>query len=130
MMQLDFQSDKPIFLQISEQIEDAIFTGAFPEDSQIPSTTELSARFNINPATVLKGMNKLADEGLIYKRRGLGMFVSQGAAQAVREKRQQDFYQQYIVRLLTEAGKLGLSKQDLIALIENNFGGETNGDQK
>jgi DNA-binding transcriptional regulator YhcF (GntR family) len=129
-MQLDFQSDKPIFLQIAEQIEDAIFTGAFAEESQIPSTTELSAKFSINPATVLKGMNKLTDKGLIYKKRGLGMFVSQGAAEAIRHKRQQVFFEQYVVTLITEANKLGLSQEELIRLISDNYGGEENGHKK
>ena len=54
-MKLDFDSGKPIFLQIAEGIEDAILSGAFPEESQIPSITELSASYKINPATALKG---------------------------------------------------------------------------
>ena len=124
-MQLNMQSDKPIFSQIAEQIADAIFTGAFAEESQIPSTTELATRFNINPATVLKGMNILVDEGLIYKKRGLGMFVCQGAAEKIKEKRQHNFYRQYIISLITEAEKLGLTKQDLLALIEKRYGGDT-----
>ena len=68
--------DKPIFLQIAEQLEDSIFTGAFPEETQIPSTNEISALLSINPHTVLKGMNVLVDGGIIYKKRGLGMFVN------------------------------------------------------
>ena len=122
-MQLDLQSDKPIFVQIAEQIEDSIFSGVFEEESQIPSTTELSTRFNINPATVLKGMNKLVDEGLIYKRRGLGMFVKQGAAHIIREKRQQNFKQVFISQLIAEAKNLDIDKQTLINLIDHYYGG-------
>ncbi len=61
--------DKPIFLQIAEQLEDSIFTGAFPEETQIPSTNEISALLSINPHTVLKGMNVLVDEEIIYKKK-------------------------------------------------------------
>lgn len=120
-MKLNFESDKPIFLQIAEQIEDAVFTGAFPEETQIPSTTEVSTAFKINPATVLKGMNLLVDEGIIYKKRGVGMFVNEGALQAVREKRQRQFFEEYVEKLIAEAHKLGLSKQQLWELIERGF---------
>ena len=78
-MQINFDSDKPIFIQIAEGIEDAILTGAFEEESQIPSITEFSVTYKINPATALKGINILVDSGIIYKKRGVGMFVEKGA---------------------------------------------------
>lgn len=74
--------DKPIFIQIAEQLEDSIFTKVFPEETKIPSTNEISALLNINPHTVLKGMNLLVDEEIIYKKRGLGMFVKEGGGGA------------------------------------------------
>ena len=120
-MQLDFESEKPIYLQIAEQIEDAIFTGAFKEETQIPSTTEISVNFKINPATVLKGMNILVDDGMIYKKRGVGMFVSSGACESIKTKRQEQFYENYIKSLVEEASKLGLSKNDIFKLIERGF---------
>ena len=120
-LKLDLNSDKPIFLQISEEIEDGIFTGAFPEETQIPSTTEISTAFKINPATVLKGMNQLVDEGFIYKKRGVGIFVTAGAAVQVKKKRQHEFYQKYVESLLREAKKLMLSKNDIFELIERGF---------
>ena len=80
--------DKPIFIQIAEQLEDSIFTGTFPEETKIPSTNEISVLLNINPHTVLKGMNLLVDEEVIYKRRGLGMYVREGAVERIRRKRQ------------------------------------------
>lgn len=120
-MNFKIDGDKPIFLQISEGIEDAIFTGAFPEETQIPSTTEISASLKINPATVLKGMNILVDEGIIYKKRGLGMFVAGGAAEKVRTKRQEAFYIKYIESLVEEAKKLNLSKDELFRLLERGY---------
>ncbi len=121
-MKLEVATDKPIFIQIAEAIEDAIVTGVFPEQSQIPSTTEISVSYKINPATVLKGMNILVDEGVIYKKRGLGMFVSPGAGEKIRFKRKTQFYDQYVDRMLSEARKLGLGKQEIIAMIERGFG--------
>lgn len=118
-MNLDFAQEKPIFQQIAEQIEDAIITGAFPEESQVPSTTELSVRFRINPATVLKGMNILVEQGVLYKKRGVGMFVADGAQKKIRSQRMAAFYERYVKKMLEEADKLGLSKQDIIFMIED-----------
>lgn len=113
-----FTDDKPLYLQIAEQLEDAIFTGAYEEETQIPSTTELSVSLQMNPATVLKGMNILVAENIIYKKRGVGMFVSAGAKERIRRKRQENFYDGYVVPLLEEAKKLGLSANEIINLIE------------
>lgn len=121
-MQVNFEDERPIFIQIAEQIEDAILSGAFPEESQIPSTTEISISFKINPATALKGINILVDNGLVYKKRGIGMFVSTGAVKILREKRKKEFYDSYISKLTTEAKRLNLSKDDIIAMIERGFG--------
>ncbi len=114
---MNFDGEKPIYLQIAEQIEDAILTEAFPEESQIPSTTEISVTYKINPATALKGINLLVDAGTVYKKRGLGMFVAQGAKKKIMEKRKQDFYDNYIVSLLDEAKKLGISRRELAAML-------------
>lgn len=118
--------EKPIFIQIAEQLEDSIFTGVFPEETKIPSTNEISALLNINPHTVLKGMNMLADEGIIYKKRGLGMFVKEGAVEKIRQKRQSRFYGQYVAALINEAMKLQMSKEDIISLIERGYGNDRN----
>ena len=121
MLQVHPSIDKPIFLQIAEQLEDSIFTGVFPEETKIPSTNEIAAVLNINPHTVLKGMNLLVDEDIIYKKRGLGMFVKTGAVEKIRQKRQGQFYEQYIAALIREAEKLQMSKEDIIALIERGY---------
>jgi DNA-binding transcriptional regulator YhcF (GntR family) len=120
-MKLNFESEVPIYLQIAKEIEDAVFTGAFQEETQIPSTTEISATFKINPATVLKGMNLLVDEGIIYKKRGLGMFVSSDAYEKIRAKRQDQFYKDYIETLVAEAKKLGISNHQILNLLERGF---------
>lgn len=120
MIQLN--NERPIFLQIAEGIEDAILTGAFPEDSQIPSITEFSVNYKINPATALKGITLLVDNGILYKKRGLGMFVMDGAKEKLLEKRKEQFYENYIQNLITEAKRLYLSKNDIVKMIERGFG--------
>lgn len=120
-MILDPKSDIPIFAQIAAGIEDSILTGLYVEESQIPSTTEISVAFRVNPATVLKGMNILVDAEIIYKKRGLGMFVCTGAVEKVREKRQRTFQKDYLKPLLQEAQKLGFSKEDIMKLVEEEI---------
>lgn len=125
-MNINAAIDKPIFIQIAEQLEDSIFTGIFPEETKIPSTNELSALLSINPHTVLKGMNMLVDEEIIYKKRGLGMFVKEGAVEKIRLKRQSQFYNQYIAALIEEAAKLKMTKSEIISLIERGYHDECN----
>lgn len=120
-MNINPGQDKPIFIQIAEGIEDGILTEAFPEESQIPSITEFSVNYKINPATALKGINLLVDENIIYKKRGVGMFVAEGAVQKLRKKRQDQFYTNYISSLIDEARRLGISSEDVIAMIERGF---------
>lgn len=116
---MEFNNDNsvPIFIQVASKIEDAIFTGAFKEDSQVPSTTEISMAYKINPATVLKGMNLLVDENLIYKKRGLGLFVSLGARERIRQMRLEEFSKKFMKPMLEEAKKLELNQEQLLEII-------------
>ncbi len=120
-MNVNSNTEKPIFIQIAEQLEDKIFTGVFREETQIPSTNEISALLSVNPHTVLKGMNILVDGEIIYKKRGLGMFVMTGAVEKIRRKRKSRFYEQYIAALIEEAKKLQMTKEDIISLIERGY---------
>ena len=123
-MHVNTDSEVPIYLQVAEQIESAILSGAFPEETQVPSTTEISVAYQINPATVLKGMTQLVGVGLLYKKRGIGMFVAREAQKMVLEKRKKNFYDDYIIKLLDEAEKLRISRAELIDMIS---GGENHG---
>ena len=120
-MPRNFSDDRPIFLQVAEEIEDAILNGAFREEEQIPSTTEISVGYKINPATALKGINLLVEDSIVYKRRGLGMFVSPGAKERVREKRRLRFREDYVLPMVAEAEKLGISRQEVAAMTERGF---------
>lgn len=116
-MRINFESEVPIYLQIKRQVEDAILSGAFLEGTQVPSTTEISTLYKINPATVLKGITLLVDEDVLYKKRGVGMFVQEGAKQRIKETRKGLFYNEFIEELLKEAKQLGISRQELVEMI-------------
>lgn len=117
-MKLDFGSEVPIYLQLARSVEDDIVNGVFPEDTQIPSTTEISVLYKVNPATVGKGFNLLVEENIIYKKRGVGMFVTQGARSRLIAKRREEFYERYIEGLLEEARRLGIRKEEIAEMLE------------
>ena len=106
--------DKSIYLQISQMIETDILRGILLEEERVPSTNELAKLYTINPATAAKGINLLVDEGILYKKRGIGMFVSAGAVERIRSRRKQEFYQVRLAELLAEARSLGITKDELI----------------
>jgi GntR family transcriptional regulator len=108
---------KALFLQIAESVEDSIVDGSLPEEGQAPSTNELAAFYRINPATAAKGVNMLVDKGVLYKRRGIGMFVATGAREQVLGERRADFARNYVDPLLAEGRKIGLGAAELEALI-------------
>ena len=116
-----FDESRPIFLQLAEMLEDGIISGAFPEGGQIPSITEYSAALKINPATALKGINLLVEEGLIYKKRGVGMFVSTGAREKLLQKRRESFYVNLAKPAAREARALGLSLEELQKMMERGY---------
>lgn len=123
---MGFAEEKPIYLQVAQKLEDAILAGAFSEEERIPSTTEISVTYRINPATALKGVNILVDDRIIYKRRGLGMFVCPGAKEIILSKRRQLFYDTFIASLLREAEKLGISREQVVVLIQEGSKNEPN----
>lgn len=112
--------EEPIYIQIAKGIEDEILQGNFLEEDQVPSTNELSKIYQINPATVLKGINLLVDRQILYKKRGIGMFVASGAVAEIKKVRKESFKEVVMTQLFQEAKKLGISKQDLIEMIESS----------
>lgn len=113
--------EKSIYIQISEMIENDILRDVLLEDERVPSTNELAKLYAINPATAAKGINILVDAGILYKKRGIGMFVSDGAKEVIRTKRKAQFYENYVSEIVNEAKTLGITKAELIAGIEKTF---------
>nr|WP_072513893.1 GntR family transcriptional regulator [Ndongobacter massiliensis] len=122
-MKIEDHNAKPLFLQIRDGLETAILSGTYGPEMQIPSTTELSLAYKINPATALKGVNALVDEGILYKQRGIGIFVCADAPARLRKKRRLSFREDYIRPLKEEALRLGISTEELIHWI-NQEGSE------
>lgn len=109
---------RPIFIQIAEKIENDIVEGRLQEEEQVPSTNQFAAFYQINPATAAKGVNLLVDQNILYKKRGIGMFVAEGAKNTLIEKRKEQFYGQYIVTMVREAAKLGITANQLTEMIQ------------
>ena len=125
-MQELLNQEKSIYLQIKEMIERDILRDILLEEERVPSTNELAKLYAINPATAAKGVNLLVDGGILYKKRGIGMFVATGAKEAIRKKRREHFFENYVKDMLTEAANLGISKEELIEMIAWNQGGKEN----
>ncbi|KAA0944280.1 GntR family transcriptional regulator [Sporosarcina sp. ANT_H38] len=123
-MSKSFDANKPIFMQVREQIEDQIVNNQLKEGEQAPSTTQLVHFYKINHATVSKGVNQLVDDGILYKKRGIGMFVADGAKQKLIQKRKEAFVDDYIVRLVQEANKLEISEREIVDLIRKEKGSD------
>ncbi|ANA82811.1 GntR family transcriptional regulator [Paenibacillus glucanolyticus] len=116
-MAFQIDDSRPIFMQIADKIEDDIIEARLPEETQVPSTNQFAAFYQINPATAAKGVNLLVDQGILYKKRGIGMFVASGARERLMEKRKTEFYEQYVVAMVKEAAKLGITKDQLSEMI-------------
>ncbi|VEF49830.1 GntR family transcriptional regulator [Bacillus freudenreichii] len=117
-MLIDPNDTKPIYLQIAEWLENEIIGGRFKVNDKVYSQYQLADMFNINPATAAKGLNVLADEGILYKRRGLGMFVAEGAKEIVISKRKNKRLKGLIQDLVIEAERLNVSENDLIDMLK------------
>lgn len=113
--------EKSIYIQISEMIERDILKDIILEEEKVPSTNEIARLYAINPATAAKGVNILVDKGILYKKRGIGMFVSKGAKEMIKKNRKENFYDNYIKSLLQEASNIGISKEELIEMIKKNI---------
>ncbi len=121
-MQLQLDADRSIYLQIAEQIEDQILRQDLLEDEQVPSTNQMAALYRINPATAAKGIALLVDEGILYKQRGIGMFVSAGAQKQILVKRKKDFFARYVEPMLQEAKNLSIDPEEINAYIRSRNG--------
>ncbi|MBC5580493.1 GntR family transcriptional regulator [Anaerofilum sp. BX8] len=116
-MNLNLSDEKSIYLQIGESIENDILRGILLEEERVPSTNELARAYSINPATAAKGINLLVEQGILYKKRGIGMFVASGAKQQIIAKRKNSFYDSFIVSLVEEARSLSISEDELVEMI-------------
>ena len=113
---------QPIFQQIIETIESDIITGVYQTDDLIISTTQISKVYSVNPTTAVKAISKMTDAGILYKKRGIGMCVAEGAREQITIRRKNVFLNQTIDALLFEAKTLGISVSELICVNNNKEG--------
>ncbi len=116
-MNTTLSNEQSIYIQIAKKIEDDILRGIIAEDEGVPSTNQLAALYQINPATAAKGINLLVDEGILYKKRGIGMFVTKGAKETIITKRKTSFYERFILAVVREARQLGIGTDELYEMI-------------
>lgn len=121
-------SNKLIFEQVAEIVENQILDGYLRADDQSPSTTEFANVYSINPATARKGLNILVDEGILYKKRGMGMFVTQGAKKIIINKRKDEYISNILPDLIKNMTMLGITKEELIKEIDNLYKKDGNDD--
>ena len=110
----------PLFVQIAERLAEEIADGSLAEGGRVPSANELAAYYRINPATAAKGIGMLTDDGLLEKRRGIGMFVAAGARSRLLGERRKRFTERYVEPLVAEAGRLGIDADELVAMIRES----------
>lgn len=115
-------NDKPIFIMIMEMIEDDILSGVYITDDIIISTTQISKLLSVNPTTAVKAISNLTDQGILYKKRGIGMCVSDGAKEKILQSRKDEFFSKTVPDFLKEAAKLSIPENDLIQIIRRYSG--------
>ncbi|MFJ8064981.1 GntR family transcriptional regulator [Psychrobacillus sp. NPDC096426] len=117
-MNLNTNSTIPIYIQIAEWIENEILADHFQSDEKVHSQYQLADLFNINPATAAKGLTILVEEKILYKKRGLGMFVALEAKNMILEKRRNETLTRMAMELVLEAKRLSVTEEELIQLIK------------
>lgn len=116
-MEIDETSLTPLFIQVAQWLEEEILKEHILEEEQIPSTNQFASLYHINPATARKGFGLLTDEGILYKKRGIGMFVAAGAKDKIKKRAKERFLNESLNTLLDEAKHLGMTKKDVIEML-------------
>ena len=109
-----FDDRSPIYLQIADKIKNDILSGSLREDEQVMSTNQYAAFYRINPATAAKGFAQLVEEGVLYKKRGIGMFVSPDARGKLRRERRERFFTEVVDPMLAEAKRIGIEVDEIV----------------
>lgn len=111
--------DDLLYRRIAKTLEDGILSGAYRDGDPVPSTNQFARLYAINPATAARGVNELVEAGILYKKRGLGMYVCEGAREKLLEARRKQFERETLKTFLQEAGRLNISRETLVQWIED-----------
>ncbi len=112
-----WRDDQPIYRQLYERIAALIVQGAIAEGEAIPSVRQVSSDYQINHLTVARAYQDLVEQGIVEKRRGLGMFVTKGAAARLAASEREKFLQQELPQLLERARQIGISSAELLTSV-------------
>lgn len=112
-----FNDQSPIYRQIADQIRQDILTGRIQEEEQVMSTNQYASFYRINPATAQKAFQSLVEEGVLYKKRGIGMFVSTGAHDMLQQQHRKSFFEDVLLPMLEQARAIGITDEELIGYI-------------
>ena len=110
---------QPVFAQIMEIIESDIITGVYKTDDLIISTNQIAKVYSVNPTTAVKAISKLTDAGILYKKRGIGMCVAEGARERITKRRRDIFLNRTVDEAIAEAKRLGITTEELIEVIKS-----------
>jgi GntR family transcriptional regulator len=113
-MQLEWNDSQPIYRQLRDRMVAMILDGVLKEGDPLPSVRNVAAEYRVNPLTVLKGYQQLVDEGLVESRRGLGMFVNNGARVLLLKGERQKFLDEEWPRVYENIQRLGLTAEELL----------------
>ena len=113
-MEPNWSDNQPIYRQLRDRVVAMILEDALKEGDPLPSVRSVAAEYQINPLTVLKGYQSLVDEGLVEKRRGLGMFVKEGARRNLMKNEREQFLKNEWPQILQRIQRLGLELQELV----------------
>lgn len=117
----DFDENIPIYIQIKEQLENAILKEEFKSDDMIPSIRAICQAYRVNPQTALNAVNELVNEKVLFKKRGIGIFVEKKAKDIIYKDKLKKFQNQELQQFVIKAKTLGLEKNDLINVIRNVY---------
>ena len=110
---MQFDSNRPIYLQIYDTICDQVLSGALVPDGRIPSVREYGAQLGVNPNTIMRTYEKLTTDGIIYNKRGLGYFVSSGAKEQIQKTRKREFMKERLPEMARQMSLLGISLDEV-----------------
>lgn len=118
---MKFNEDIPIYLQIKEEIENAIVTSSLKEEETIPSIRVLAQQYRLNPQTISNAVSELISEGILYKKRGIGMFVEKGAQKKLKKKKDNEFRNSDLKKLVLKSKSLGITKTELMNILDSIY---------
>lgn len=117
-----FDERSPIYRQIADQITADILAGTLKGDEQLMSTNQYAAFYRINPATAAKAFQQLVDEGIVYKKRGIGMFVDPDAQERLRAEYRKRFFDDVVDPMVAQAKAIGIPLADVVGRINEHAG--------